>query len=58
MGKIIQIMKKENQKYVACPQEDFLFKIHHKASWWLKRGYPMKFADSTQNFNKFIGTPN
>jgi hypothetical protein len=46
-----------SEKCVVCPQEDFLIKIHHKASVWIKRGYPTKFPDSTQNPKKIIGTP-
>jgi hypothetical protein len=43
----------QNKKCIACPQEGFIFEIHHKARW-LKRGYPMKFADATQNPKTFI----
>jgi hypothetical protein len=32
-------------------------KINHKASLWLKRDYPMKLGDPTQNPKKIIGTP-
>jgi hypothetical protein len=39
---------KYKKKCVACPQEDFLFKIHHK---WSKR-------TTRQNHEKVIETPN
>jgi hypothetical protein len=44
-------------------QEDFLYKIVHSVSLikkyfkYLIRSHPTEFADSTQNYHKFIKTP-